>query len=128
MKVDVPLGDVVDRVTILRIKAARLPDAAARANVARELASLEAAWADAGLPEMAALPQWSPLQRVNGALWDVEDALRDLEARQSFGAAFVAHARSVYRLNDERAALKRAINLQLGSELVEEKSYAGSRG
>lgn len=127
MKVEVPLGDVVDRVTILRIKAARLQDAGARANVARELEALEAAWAAEGLPAMAGLPQWAPLQQVNTALWEVEDALRELESRQSFGAAFVAHARSVYRLNDQRAALKRAINLSMGSALVEEKSYAGAR-
>jgi hypothetical protein len=117
---------VVDRVTILRIKAARLQGAGALANVRRELDALESSWRDAGLPDMPALDQWPALQRVNTALWEVEDALRSLEARRSFGPAFVAHARSVYRLNDERAALKRAINLQLGSRLVEEKSYAGA--
>lgn len=128
MKVELPLGDVVDRVTILRIKAARLDRADALANVQRELVALEESWRDTQLPEMSELPQWSALQRVNTALWEVEDALRALEARRSFGPAFVAHARSVYRLNDERAALKRAINLALGSRLVEEKSYAGAPG
>jgi len=126
VKVELPLGDVVDRVTILRIKAARLEGPDALANVRRELDALESGWRDAGLPDMPGLAQWAALQRVNTALWDVEDALRDLEARHSFGPAFVAHARSVYRLNDERAALKRAINVQLGSRLVEEKSYAGA--
>ena len=122
MKVEVPLGEVVDKITILRIKAAQIRDEARRGNVLRELTTLEAAWSEEqgpvdGLAELAAL------QDVNQRLWDVEDALRDLERAQRFDADFVALARSVYVLNDERAAVKRRINDRLGSRLVEEKSY-----
>lgn len=123
MRVDMPLGDVVDRVTILRIKLARLEAATQLANVRRELGALVGAWHDAGLREMDDLPEWEELQSVNGQLWDVEDALRAHERRKDFGTVFVELARSVYRLNDRRAELKRAINDRLGSRYVEEKSY-----
>ncbi len=124
MKVEMSLGDVVDRVTILRIKSVRIPDPAKVANVRRELAVLVDGWAAAGLPPMESLDEWAGLRTVNEQLWDVEDALRDHERDQDFGAEFVRLARSVYHLNDRRAARKRAINLALGSSLVEEKSYA----
>lgn len=123
MKVESPLGDIVDRMTILQLKVQRLPTPTARTNAARELDRLRTAWRDAGHPPWAELPEAVDLARVNGALWAVEDALRDHEARQDFGDRFVERARSVYRLNDERAALKRALNLRLGSYLIEEKSY-----
>ena len=123
MRVEVALGDVVDRVTILRIKALRLRDEARIANVRAELAALEQAWGAEALPAMETLPQWARLVVVNEGLWDVEDALREHEGRGDFGRAFVELARSVYQLNDERAALKRQINLELGSRLIEEKSW-----
>ena len=124
MKVDLPLGDVVDKVTILCIKRVRIADPAKLANVERELAVLRAAWAQAALPEMTALADYDGLAEVNEKLWIVEDELREHERRGDFGAGFVRLARSVYHLNDGRAARKRAINVALGSELVEEKSYA----
>jgi hypothetical protein len=123
VKVEASLGDVVDRLTILRIKAARIAAEPARVNVRAEAAALEAAWAAAGLPAVEALEEWGPLLAVNEALWEVEDRLRDLERQGDFGADFLAAARSVYFTNDRRAALKRAINLRLGSTIIEEKSY-----
>jgi hypothetical protein len=123
MVVESSFGDVADRVSILRIKERRIADAARVANVRTELAALHDAWASERLPPLEDLAGWSRLCAVNEALWDVEDRLREHERRGDFGAAFVELARSVYRLNDERAALKRAINLALGSRLVEEKSY-----
>lgn len=123
MKVEIPLGDVVDKITILDIKRRKLTRPEALQNVERERAALLAAWSGAGLPDPAELPEWAPLGEVNAALWEVEDDLRAREAQGDFGEAFVEAARSVYKLNDRRAALKRAINERLGSELVEEKSY-----
>lgn len=123
MKVQLPLGDVVDKVTILRLKHAHMTDTAKQANVSRELEVLRAAWAAEGLQPMPTLSAWEGLCEVNAKLWQVEDDLRMHEARRDFGAQFVALARSVYKLNDQRAALKRAINEALGSELIEEKSY-----
>lgn len=127
MKVEMPLGDVVDRVTILRLKEARIDDAAKVVNVRAELQALRDAWAAEGLPPLDELPEWPELCDVNGRLWDVEDAIRDHERRGDFGTSFVALARDVYVTNDRRAELKRAINLRLGSTLVEEKSYADYR-
>lgn len=117
------LGDVLDRVTILEIKRARVGDPLRRSNVERELDALRTAWAAGGLPEPEALPEYAALAEVNLALWEVEDRLRAFEAAGDFGAAFVADARAVYRTNDRRAALKRAVNARLGSALVEEKVH-----
>ncbi len=125
LRVPISPGELLDKLTILRIKAVRIADAAKRANVARELALLEAIWRTE-VPDGAALREAEDgLARVNAALWEVEDALREREAAQRFDAEFVALARSVYRHNDERAALKRRVNERLGSTLIEEKSYRG---
>lgn len=116
-------GEVADKISILRLKVERIADPGRVANVGIELDALRAAWVAAGLPELEALPEWPELVAVNTALWEVEDALREHEGRQDFGAHFVALARSVYRHNDHRAAIKKRINLALGSRIVEEKSW-----
>lgn len=121
MRIPVSVGEVVDKITILAIKQRKMTDPAKRANVAREQAALEAAWASGGLPWPT--EEAAALERVNEALWDIEDALRRLEARKDFGPRFVELARAVYTTNDARARHKRRINEALGSELVEEKEY-----
>jgi len=123
MKIDVPFGEVADRVSILRIKERRLASAAQIANTRRHRELLEAAWRAEAVPALDVLPEWTELCAVNEGLWDVEDALRACERDARFDAAFVDLARSVYRLNDRRAALKRAIDVALASPLVEEKSH-----
>lgn len=116
-------GELVDKITILRVKAARIGDRAKEANVRKELAMLEAIAARA-LPASAAIDELTgELAEVNAALWDIEDGKRDCERRQDFGDRFVQLARSVYIENDRRAAIKRAINEAAGSDIVEEKSY-----
>lgn len=125
--VPVSWGELIDKITILQIKQARLHEAEARRNVDRELFLLRRI--ASGVMEggaLAALVQ--QLRTVNETLWEIEDAIRQREAAGDFGRDFIRLARSVYRQNDRRAALKRQINLQLGSMLVEEKSYAGSGG
>lgn len=123
MRVEAPYGDVVDRIAILLLKERHLDDGPRRENVRAELAALREAWRDEGLPPIEGLAAWEALSLVNSRLWDVEDALRDCERNTDFGAEFVRLARSVYVLNDERAALKRGINDALGSRLIEEKVY-----
>ena len=118
-----PLGDVVDRITILDLKHTRLSDPQALRAVKKELDALHQAWGDAELPDMASLEQWAPLCAVNAQLWEVEDTLRAHEQEGRFDDAFVQSARSVYKLNDRRAALKRALSVSLGSSLIEQKSY-----
>lgn len=122
---DVPVswGELIDKVTILEIKAERIKRPQALANVEREHRLLHAIAAQVqGEVGVAALT--ADLKHVNEQLWEIEDALREHEDATDFGLRFVELARSVYRLNDERAAIKRRINLLLGSELCEEKSYA----
>ena len=125
----VPLspGELLDKITILRIKVARIQDASKLANVKLELSLLEQIWKDAGASTHEVALDERALENVNGQLWDIEDRIRDKEARQTFDREFIELARAVYFRNDERAAFKRAINLKLGSQLVEEKSYQDYR-
>jgi hypothetical protein len=127
MKVQLPLGDVVDKVTILLLKRDRIDDPQKVRNVLEELRVLRASWTAEGLSPMEELEDWADLCEVNAQLWEVEDELRILESKQDFGEQFVELARSVYHINDRRAALKRAINVALGSTLIEEKSYQDYR-
>jgi tetratricopeptide (TPR) repeat protein len=118
------LGELIDKITILRIKAERISEEEKLANVRRELTLLErlAREDDAIAPSIDFLTE--RLTAVNARLWDIEDAIRACEREGDFGPHFVVLARSVYGENDARAALKRAINLFANSALLEEKSYA----
>ena len=116
-------GELLDKITILRIKVARIQDAGKLGNVKLELALLEKTWQDCGAAAGAVAPEERALHSVNERLWDIEDRIRDKEARQTFDRDFIELARAVYVCNDERAAIKKRINLQLGSRLIEEKSY-----
>jgi hypothetical protein len=116
-------GELVDKITILRVKAERIGDAAKQANVVKELTLLEALAAEALPASLQIEALTAELTEVNAALWDIEDAKRDCERCQDFGADFVRLARAVYLENDRRAAIKRAINDETGSDLIEEKSY-----
>ena len=152
--VPVSAGELLDKITILQIKATRIGDPAKRANVSVELAALEAVAARAGLvaggsgvdraeattDQAEGIVQggadgggaglgdlaatMAELVAVNGELWDIVDRIRDCERAGDFGPGFVALARAVYRTNDRRAALKARLNQLCGSQLVEEKSYA----
>ena len=117
VEIPVPVADLLDRILILRIKVGCV-EGPARGHVQRELAELEARWTFGEVPETRRL------EAVNRELWDVEDALRGHETRADFGPQFIERARSVYRLNDERARLKRAVNERLGSALIEVKTFA----
>jgi chorismate mutase len=116
-------GELLDKITILRIKAARMSDAAKVANVKHELALLEKTWTDSGAAAVNLGNEEANLTRVNEALWVIEDDIRDEEREHRFGEKFIALARAVYVTNDERAAIKRRINTLSGSSIVEEKSY-----
>jgi hypothetical protein len=121
--VPVSPGELLDKITILRIKVARIHEAVKLANVKLELSLLEQTWQDRGGAAHDVALDERALQNVNERLWDIEDRIRDKEARQTFDRDFIELARAVYICNDERAAIKKRINLQLGSRLVEEKSY-----
>lgn len=121
--VEIAAGELLDRLTILQIKSERVTDPEKLRNIHRELAVLLAA-RDRSLtmrPELDTLT--GQLKAVNEHLWDIENAIRCCEAEADFGPRFIDLARSVYRANDRRAALKRQINGLVGSLLVEEKEY-----
>lgn len=116
-------GELLDKITILRIKSARMTDAAKLANVRVELAELEKTWRAAVGAEADVSEDERALQAVNERLWAIEDDIRDKERAQAFDARFIELARAVYIENDERAAIKKRVNVKLGSRIVEEKSY-----
>jgi hypothetical protein len=122
--VPVSVGELIDKITILRIKSERIANRDQVTNVKRELAALEAVSARIACDAAVLAQCTADLKRVNEALWEIEDAIRECEAGGDFGPRFIELARSVYRQNDERARLKRKLNVAAGSRYVEEKSYA----
>lgn len=122
IEVPVSWGELIDKITILQIKAERITDEAKRANVERELSLLNERLAPVA-DHQGVIAITKDLRAVNTALWEIEDDIRDCERDGDFGPRFVALARSVYVTNDKRAELKRQINVELGSEIIEEKSY-----
>jgi len=119
MKIEVSIGEVVDKWTILSIKFLNIKDEGKLVNIIKEKSYLN----EVIEPEILHDSLTDELLKVNQALWKVEDLLRDFERTGSFGAEFVDLARSVYKLNDKRAHIKKEINIKYGSEFVEEKSY-----
>jgi hypothetical protein len=123
VKIDISPGELIDKITILEIKSARIRDAAKLVNIRHELKVLSTA-RDGALKRSPDLDRFTQgLKTVNETLWDIEDKIRLCERDKNFGPDFIALARAVYHNNDERAALKRKINDLLGAALVEEKSY-----
>ena len=116
-------GELIDKLTILRLKSEKITDDAKLVNVRHEMDVLTKT-ASAAVPMSDALQSlWTELYEINADLWVIEDDIRAFEARSDFGSGFIALARAVYVTNDERARVKKEINLLLGSQIVEEKSY-----
>lgn len=116
-------GELIDKLTILRLKSEKITDPAKLSNVRHEMDALSAI-AATKVPQSTELSKlWDELYGINSDLWDIEDDIRVCESRSDFGPGFVALARAVYVTNDERARVKKAINLLLGSQIIEEKSY-----
>jgi hypothetical protein len=122
MQIEVSLGEIVDKYTILTIKAAKIQDPVKLENVRKELTYLIDILKKED-PLMTDYPLTKALLEINKALWNVEDLLRDFERAKSFGKEFIDLARNVYKLNDKRADIKKEINMKHGSDFVEEKSY-----
>ena len=123
----VSYGELIDKITILEIKSRQITDPAKLANVRNELDLLNATWANDTASQTDISRERADLLQVNETLWDIEDRIRLKEKAQAFDQEFIELARAVYFRNDERAAFKREINLKLGSQLVEEKSYQNYR-
>lgn len=122
----VPLapGELYDKISILEIKDRKIEDEAKLRNVRLELEALRARRDEAITHDQVLEDLFGQLKGVNQKLWDIEDDIRDCERNGDFGETFIELARAVYFTNDRRAAIKKEINLHLGSKLVEEKSYA----
>ncbi len=122
--VEIAPGELIDKITILEIKLQCITDEAKLQNVQTEWAVLKKS-RDANLPYSAELEELTAkLKKVNEKLWTIEDDIRNFERRRDFSDEFIQLARAVYLNNDDRARLKRSINELLGSNLIEEKSYA----
>lgn len=117
----VSFGELIDKITILEIKSERISDESKLVNVRHELEILEQTWRDAGNADVS--DPRARLKAVNEELWEIEDDIRIKESKREFDERFIELARAVYVTNDKRANIKKEINLALGSELVEEKSY-----
>lgn len=126
MLVDVSIGEAIDKWTILKIKSERVKDEIKLGNIIREKESLEK---DIGGQMMGLVQEdCQKLLEINGRLWDIEDQIRIKESEKNFEKDFIELARSVYFVNDERAEVKKTINLKCGSKLIEEKQYVNYRG
>lgn len=122
--VPVSPGELIDKITILQIKSDRISDSEKLANVRTELDLLETTWRNSAHAASDIDAEQAALRSINEKLWDIEDRIRDKERQRSFDQEFIDLARAVYVTNDERSAVKRRINVKLGSRIVEEKSYA----
>lgn len=123
VRIPISPGELLDKITILEIKAKRIGDGVKLKNVRIELAALTKVQTQAFRLSAKAKQVVKNLKAANTTLWTTEDAIRDCERRGTFGPTFIRLARAIYRTNDRRAELKRELNLLLGSEFQEEKSY-----
>lgn len=123
MLIEVSNGEIIDKLTILSLKLVHIQEENKLVNIRKEFDILYEAAKNIGIDENNELYQ--KMLEINGKLWDIEDKIRDCESRNDFAEEFVELARSVYITNDERSRIKREINLQTGSSLIEEKSYKG---
>ena len=121
MKIEVSNGEIIDKVTILKIKSEKLTDDTKLSNVMNELNSLLPILSDIGITTNDEL--FNKLYTVNLKLWDIEDKLRIMESNKEFNEEFIQLARAVYYTNDERFRIKMEINLKTSSNFIEEKSY-----
>ena len=124
IQVDVSYGEFLDKISILEIKSERIKDENKLKNVNKELTLLRDLWQACPASATDIQDEMVRLKRINEKLWEIEDDIRDKERRREFDEKFIELARAVYYSNDERAAIKHELNMKLGSDLIEEKSYS----
>ena len=123
VNVEISIGEFFDKITILEIKRERIKDAAKLENVNKELDALNSLLQQLPFSREDVAEEVAELKSINEKLWEIEDDIREKESEKSFDDGFIELARAVYFTNDRRSEVKRDINLKLGSEFVEEKSY-----
>lgn len=124
MKVDISVGEIVDKITILEIKNQRIRDERKLENINYELNALRTTWEESEYVIKDISEEFNALKNVNEQLWEIEDKIREKESASSFDQEFIELARSVYIINDKRAEIKKMINIKVGSDFTEEKSYS----
>lgn len=124
---EISVGEFIDKITILEIKSERIKNAAKLENIHKELDILRQTWQTSPFSQKDITAEIAELKAINEQLWVIEDDIRDKESEGAFDNQFIQLARAVYVTNDERAAVKRRINVKVGSNLMEEKSYADYR-
>ncbi|RKZ67255.1 MAG: hypothetical protein DRQ44_05840 [Gammaproteobacteria bacterium] len=123
VNVEISIGEFFDKITILEIKNERISNAEKLVNINNELDGLNALLQKLPFTRDDVADEVSELKKINEALWEIEDDIRDQESQKAFGERFIELARAVYITNDKRSDIKRGINMKLGSDFVEEKSY-----
>jgi hypothetical protein len=123
INIEISIGEFFDKITILEIKQERIADQAKLVNINNELDALNALLDGLPISRADVENEVSELKAINEKLWVIEDDIRDKESKKSFDQEFIELARAVYFTNDRRSEVKRAINLKLGSDFIEEKSY-----
>lgn len=124
IKIELSVGELLDKISILQIKAERIVDPSKLENINKELDVLMSLWKDSAYSNNNLESETNELKAINEELWAIEDKIRDKERNQVFDKGFIELARAVYITNDKRADIKRIINSKTGSELIEEKSYS----
>ena len=124
INIEISYGEFLDKLSILDIKCARINDKSKLANVKHERDVLNKIWKKNEKSSLDISAEYNELKKINEKLWEIEDDIRDKERNKEFDKEFIELARSVYVTNDERASIKKKINLKLGSDLLEEKSYS----
>ena len=123
VNVEISIGEFFDKITILEIKKERISNAGKLININKELDGLNNLLTELSFSRDEVVQEVSELRKINEALWEIEDDIREKESQKAFDERFVELARAVYITNDKRSDIKRGINLKLGSDFVEEKSY-----
>jgi len=124
IRVELSVGELLDKISILQIKAERIVDPSKLENINKELDVLMSLWKDSAYSNNNLESETNELKAINEELWAIEDKIRDKERNRVFDKGFIELARAVYITNDKRADIKRIINSKTGSELIEEKSYS----
>ena len=124
IKIELSIGELLDKISILQIKAERITDPLKLENISRELDVLMSLWNDSPYSDKNLASEVNELKKINEALWEIEDKIREKERNKLFDSGFIELARAVYITNDKRAEIKRVINSKTGSGLIEEKSYS----
>ena len=123
VNIEISIGEFFDKITILEIKKERISSADKLVNINNELDGLNDLLQELPFSRDDAAEEVSELKNINEQLWVIEDDIREKESRKEFDEKFIELARAVYITNDKRSDIKREINLKLGSDFVEEKSY-----